>query len=333
MLLKRGWRCLHVYQSSFRNDNAMRYAIVGAGMAGLACAEALSRSGEDVMLFDKARGPGGRMSTRRAETPFGAVSFDHGAQYFTARTHEFGDRVARWQNEGIVAPWPAAGNDAWVGIPAMNAPIRDMASRHAVRWDALVSKIDRSNDKWHLSGARLTTESFDGVVIALPAEQAETLLVPWEPDFAACAHQTKAAPCWTVMAAFDTPLPTKSAVIADDSVIGWAALNSDKPGRAELTTWVIQADPRWSVMHIDDEACDVIAVLLKRLAHCLMVEVPEPTYVTAHRWRYARSGNAARGFLFNENLQLGVGGDWLLGPRVECAWLSGTQLAQKMIAG
>jgi len=47
----------------------MKIAIVGAGMSGLACAEALVRSGHTVSLLDKGRGPGGRMSVRRIVTP------------------------------------------------------------------------------------------------------------------------------------------------------------------------------------------------------------------------------------------------------------------------
>ena len=52
--------------------------IVGAGMAGLACATELVRAGFQVSLFDKSKGVGGRMSHRYYEK-WGA---DHGAQYF-----------------------------------------------------------------------------------------------------------------------------------------------------------------------------------------------------------------------------------------------------------
>lgn len=45
----------------------MTVAIIGAGMAGLSCARALVQAGVAVELFDKGRGPGGRMSTRRVE--------------------------------------------------------------------------------------------------------------------------------------------------------------------------------------------------------------------------------------------------------------------------
>lgn len=46
----------------------MRIGAIGAGMAGLSCAQALRRQGHAVVLFDKGRGPGGRMSSRRIDT-------------------------------------------------------------------------------------------------------------------------------------------------------------------------------------------------------------------------------------------------------------------------
>ena len=59
-------------------------AVIGAGLAGLSCAQALLQAGHTVHVFDKSRGPSGRMSTRRAEDDNGPWQCDHGAQYFTA---------------------------------------------------------------------------------------------------------------------------------------------------------------------------------------------------------------------------------------------------------
>ncbi|MCA9542044.1 MAG: NAD(P)-binding protein, partial [Myxococcales bacterium] len=76
-------------------------AVIGAGIAGLAAAEALRDAGRSVEVFDKARGPGGRMATRRDESD----AFDHGAQYFTAREPAFAAQVEAWTQAGVVAEW------------------------------------------------------------------------------------------------------------------------------------------------------------------------------------------------------------------------------------
>lgn len=106
----------------------MKVGVIGAGMAGLACAQALTGAGFGVVVIDKGRGAGGRMSSRRLATSLGEVSFDHGAQYFTARTPEFVAQVRRWASDGTVAVWTGGSHDAWVGTPTMNAPVKAMAA-------------------------------------------------------------------------------------------------------------------------------------------------------------------------------------------------------------
>lgn len=313
----------------------MKIAIIGSGLSGLACADYLSASGQDVHLFDKARGPGGRMSTRRAQTSDGQASFDHGAQYFTARDPAFQSQVNEWQNLGVAARWPTAGDDAWVGLPAMNSPLKTMTAQQNVTWSCRIDSIAKTQDGWQLQTETSSIENpieanFDAVLVAVPAEQAAVLLTPLEPAFADIAAAATSAPCWTLMLAFAEPLKTDRTIFRDDAVIGWAARNSDKPGRMGPDSWVIQASPEWSLTHLEDDADQVVGALSDRFAELMQTQLPIPSVAAAHRWRYARSANTKLGALYNENLKLGVCGDWMLGPRVECAWLSGTTLA-KMI--
>ncbi len=308
-----------------------RIAIVGAGMAGLACATRLGTSGIRVTLFDKSRGPGGRMSTRRIGTRLGEVAFDHGAQYFTARDPGFIEQVHAWAEAGIVAPWPAAGADAWVGVPAMNAPVRLMAEACEVHWSSRIEALERHEDGWALRGAVALQRRFDAVLIAVPAEQAGPLLLPFDSGMAARADAANAAPCWTVMAAFADPIASAADAVRGQGVLGWAARNSAKPGRQGPEAWVLQATPEWSHLHLEDAAEDVVQSLLASLAAELDARLPAPVAAIAHRWRYARYGSAQDlGMPWNAVLGLGACGDWLLGPRVECAWLAGARLAAAM---
>lgn len=313
----------------------MQIVIVGAGLAGLAAADALAGAGHRVRLIDKARGPGGRMSTRRAETPLGPVQFDHGAQYFTARTPDFAAQVGAWAAAGIVAPWPAAGADAFVGVPGMNAPVRALAAGHDVIWSARAEALVRTAAGWRVTGdaggAALDLAA-DAVLVAVPAEQQAALVGPHDPALAAPAMASRSAPCWTVMAAFAAP------VAAPDSwrgggagaVIGWAARNSAKPGRTGPEAFVIQASPEWSVAHLEEPAETVAATLIDAFGMAIGTALPAPAYVTAHRWRYAmaaRPPEPGPAALWNPALRIGVCGDWLVGPRVESAYVSGRALA------
>lgn len=309
----------------------MTIAIIGAGLAGLACATSLQAAGHTIALFDKGRGPGGRMSSRRVATPLGEASFDHGAQYFTARDPLFQAQVETWHNAGLAQPWPAAGPDAWVGTPTMNTPLKHLAAPLSKEWNTRIDRITGHPGHWTLHGENAPKLTFSTVLLAVPAENTAPLLATIAPHLSATAKSTPADPCWTVMAAFAERLPTPHDIFRQDAQappIGWAARNSAKPGRTGPEAWIIQAGPAWSQLHLEKPPETIVPLLLEALASRVGTPLPPILAASAHRWRYARSGAEGHGALWDEALRIGVCGDWLLGPRVECAWLSGRQLAK-----
>lgn len=310
----------------------MKIAIIGSGLAGLTAAGALARAGHDLVLFDKARGPGGRMSTRRVETAHGTAHFDHGAQYFTVRDPGFAEEVARWQAAGTAALWPAAGDGCWVGTPGMNAIIKGLAAAQDVRWNCRIERIARDSSGWRLDHAD-GTDSADAVIVAVPAEQVSDLVAPFVPDWAALALATRSQPSWTVMAAFAAPLPIADDCLRPAGAIGWAARNSAKPGRSGPESWVIQASAHWSAAHLEDDAAAVIVALMAEFVQMTGADLPKPLVLQAHRWRYALSGGAGRTALWDGDAALGLCGDWLVAPRIESAWTSGRALAALITGG
>ena len=309
----------------------MKIAIIGAGMAGLACADALRANGHTTFLYDKGRGAGGRMSSRRMDTPLGQVTLDHGAQYFTARDSGFRKRVSILQDSGIAAPWPLAGNGAWVGVPAMNAIIKAMAAPHEVTWGCHVSGLSRANNAWMLHNAAGDAGPFDAVILAIPAEQAATLLALHDFALARIALTARSQPCWTSMFVFEQGLGAVAPVIRNAGFIAWAARNNSKPGRASTEAWVVQASPDWSRANFDLDPTQVSDALLSALSDAHNSNIPLPVAAVSHRWSYALSAGTGDGALWNQDIALGVCGDWLLGPRVECAWLSGQMMAKRVM--
>ncbi len=308
----------------------MKVGIIGAGMAGLACADALVKAGHAVELFDKGRGPGGRMSTRRIETSAGPAAFDHGAQYFTVRDPAFAQVAVDWQARGVAARWPEAGGDAWVGVPGMNAVIRDLASAHAVEFGYLAKAILRGADGWTIGSERGKRGPFDAVVIAVPAEQAAPILALHDFAMARTALHARSQPCWTGMFSFAAPVPIGADVIRDVGALTWAARNNAKPGRGPGECWVVQAHASWSAAHLEEAPEAIAPQLLEAFAAAVATPLPLVISFTAHRWRFALSAGTGLGALWNPELRIGACGDWLLGPRVECAWLSGRELAKRI---
>ncbi len=308
-----------------------KVAIVGAGMAGLSCAETLLRAGVEVHLFDKGRGLGGRMSSRRLETPAGPTVLDFGAQYFTARDPQFVEQVRLWEDAGIVARWPAVRDDAYVGVPTMNAVLRDLAEGHDVAFSALVKGVTRHARQWRLICEGHDQQLYDGVVLALPAEQTAPILTLHDFELATAALFARSQPCWTGMFVFDEPLAHVEGIVRDRGPIAWASRNSAKPGRSGPESWVVQASASWSIAHLEQDADVIGPQLLEALGQEIGAPVPKPIAQSIHRWRYALSAGTGLGCLWNARMQIGACGDWLIGPRIESAWLSGRRLAEQMV--
>lgn len=336
-------------------------AVIGAGLAGLSCARHLQDAGCRVTVFEKARGPGGRMSTRRGDD----WQCDHGAQYFTVRDNRFRDEVARWEAAGVAALWQprlavldASGSVAhkapdsvarFVGVPRMSAPAGWLAANLRVHSGRTIVAMQHDRAGWRLHSQEhgVHDDRYDAVVLAIPAPQATVLMQPLLP-LTARQIDLGMAPCWTLMLRYRTPAirfaPGYDAAFVNQGPLGWIARDGSKPGRQGSAAWVLQATAAWSAQHLEQDSETVIAALLAAFAQ---LGAPPPDQVTAHRWRYARAGEPQqnpqdhdgeggdramlREAVWLPAVRVGVCGDWLGGGRVEDAWLSGRALAAQVL--
>ncbi|WP_280141600.1 NAD(P)-binding protein [Methylobacterium sp. UNC300MFChir4.1] len=300
-------------------------AVLGAGMAGAAAARRLAEAGFRVRVFDKGRGVGGRMATRRV----GEMQFDHGAQFMRARGPAFAAELGRWTRLGIVAPW--AGSDRHVGVPGMTEPVRALLSDLPVSSATTVVRLRRQGARWHLEDAAgIVHGPFDAVAITVPAPQVRTLL---EASGVALPGVRRAtyAPCWSLMVATETR-PRDVLVQPRTDPIGLIAHDSAKPGRPAGSRLTVHATPAWSRGHLEAPREAVIAALLGAAEDVLGATL-RPSHAEAHRWRYAQVETALeQPCLYDPDLRLGAGGDWSLGARIEAAYDSGQALARCLLA-
>ena len=323
-------------------------AIVGAGLAGAAAARQLHRVGIKPVLFDKGRGVGGRLSTRRAETPKGEVGIDHGVQFLTARTDSFKALLSDAQSAGLAAPWMGrfvsldrGGNRVelnrdtrWVGIPGMSGIVKQALEGLDVHLQSRVAALKGSPGDWSLKcedGSR--TGPYKAVILTLPPEQLIELLAWSDGDFSNMIAQARAArmnPCQAVMLVLDEPFdPGFDGAKLLGGAIRWMARMTSRPSRSGIEAWMLHASPDWSDTHLEDDP-EAIARWLHEEAF-VRFGMPQPVWMQAHRWRYALAAETpGTPYNLDESGTVGCAGDWRLGPRGELAWTSGEALGNAL---
>ncbi len=334
-----------------------RVVIIGAGMAGAACARALAQAGCAVQVVDKARGVGGRLATRRlewldAQGHRQRARLDHGAPVMSACGAEFRQFLARMGQEGLVTPWwPvwAAGSRPPDDVGPLHLPREDMPS--LCRWllrgipislGVVVDRLQHGPLGWQVeaSGSALPGH-FDAVVLALPPAQAAVLLAPHRVDWAQRASLALMQPCWTLMGVARPPAKPLDWNVArpERGPLSWIMRNDARPGREHATDaahWVVHARAGWSRQHLEQPA-DWVQDRLQSALQDRLGEPVEWQHAVVHRWRYAlpqgSCATPARQAWWDGRRGLGVCGDFLGGTSVEGAWLSAQALGDAMVRG
>lgn len=335
---------------------AARVAVIGTGIAGAACAQALHAAGLAVQAFDKSRGAGGRLATRRvewldADSQPRTARLDHGAPGFSARTPAFLHWARGAVGAGWLADWqPSAApqglplDDAgarFIALPDMPTACRQLLAGVGTTFGHAADRLERSAQGWQLQcGGQVLAGGFDAVVLALPPAQAAALLAPHRRDWAQRTALALMQPCWTLMGVARAPARAPAWDVARPATghLAWVARNELRPGRSAAVGeahWVAHARPGWSRQQLEQTP----AWVLQQLQQALDDFLGERTawqHAAVHRWRYAMPAFTGRdpagdGW-WDPQLGLGVCGDFLGSHGVEGAWLSAQALAARLLA-
>jgi len=317
-------------------------AIIGAGIAGITLARKLQGSAE-VSIFEKSRGFGGRMATCST----GSYQFDHGAQFFTARSKQFKNLIIDCMAESQIQAWlpriltldpeKKPFKREWfephyVAAPDMNSLCKTLALGLNVTMNTQVASIDVVEQGWllkDLAGKRLG--HFDWVVSTSPAPQANELL----PDCFTYKSQLSTvdfSPCFSLILGYESTHKLNfDAAVVENSPLSWIASNSNKPDRQPSFSLVIHSDNAWARTQLESNIDDVRNRMLEALEKVLGDSLPPPNHMAIHRWKYAKAETSCEeSFLLDESNTLAACGDWCGGSRVEDAYLSGLKLGEEL---
>ena len=324
-------------------------AIVGAGLSGLTIAHVIGDYA-DVTVFEKARGVGGRMSTRYADEFY----FDNGAQFFTAHNKHFKQFLAPHFSSGLVQEWQGKvvtfekgkkmTDRIWfephyVATPGMNSLCKKLAENIKINLNCDIAPLgEKSKQGWELfdkHGSRLGF--YNWVISTAPPEQTMHLFDKYLPQDS-ILNPRKFLACYSLMLGFDKKWEQSwIAATILNSPLEWIGVNSTKPGRNHnLTTLVAHSSNKWAQAHVDDDLEKTEYFLRDELQQILKFDITNPDYVSFHRWRYAlldklNDEKIKNEYYYDKSLQLASVGDWCSRSRIEDTWLNSHELALRIM--
>jgi len=327
--------------------------VIGAGMAGLVCAQQLAQAGYTVVVVEKSRGLGGRVATRRLN----GTCADHGVRYLEPKGELLERFVSLLYERHLLQVWTdtvyespqqlksATQSPRYVAPSGMSAIAKFLATGLEIRLNQRVQTLALTTDNcWHLSleptGAEDKTPqklTAQAVVIAIPAPQALMLLDESLPTiFLERLRSVEFDPCLSVIAGYPAlhQAPAWKAVTFDGCPdLAWIGLDSSKRMVAGSPIFVVQSSAEFARRYLEAQDLHLAGQqMLARAAEYLFPWLDTPDWMQVHRWRYAfprRPWHEA--YLSAEtSLPLICCGDWCGGNQVESAMNSGLAAATQI---
>ena len=314
--------------------------IIGSGFSSAVLTKVLDQN-SNLLIFDKSRGPGGRSSTRRVEN---IGLFDHGLQYISPTIKEFDfflnqnlkSSIKEWSgNFRIFEDNKTIDSKKYIGKLGNNSFVKDLLSTKVEYLKELVG-LERRNNKWTLQFKDKDTQDCERLILTIPLEQCQKITNPLNLGL---NFEGSMEPNLTAMIAFDKPLeiPSVGIKFQKNPILGWAGNESSKlriGNNKNLELWTLQSslDFAKKYCHIyRDKKEEVLELMIQEFLNLFEIKNVEISHKDIHGWLYAfKIKDFFNKFYWNKDINLGICGDWMCGPKAEDAWSSATLLANQI---
>ncbi|MGW1061680.1 NAD(P)/FAD-dependent oxidoreductase [Micromonospora rubida] len=308
-----------------------RVVVVGAGIAGVACAAELVRAGVPVQIRERARVAGGRMASKW----FDGRPADIGAAYFTVSDPDFAEVVRGWATAGLAREWTdtfvaysaqgrreVPGPVRWAAPRGLRSLVEHLAADLPVMVDRLVHGVD--------SGPAVDGSPCAAVALAMPGPQAALLLDPALAAATAAVQAQRWSPTLSAVLRF----PARSwpdfrgAFVNDHPLLRLVCDDGDRRGDG-APVLVAHTTPTFAAGHLAQPTGAGRAI--EQAVRDLLGLREPAALVHVHRWAYARPAAPGEAGTYHLDADgIGLAGDAFGKPRVQTAWRSGRDLGRAL---
>ena len=320
-------------------------AVIGAGITGATLANLLKNK-VTITVFEKSRGVGGRMATRRAE-PY---QFNHGAQYFKVENKEFEYFLQPLMSNKIIKPLESnqieilnkkvikstkiCNKKYFTAESKMNSVVKYLINNNfSIKLLCKIEKTVKENDKWFvIDSDQVSYGPFDWLFITIPPYQATEILYD-NFKFLDILKKIKMRSCYSLMLGFDKikEFNFDTALFLDEDV-RWLSISKKILEKKKYYNLLINSSFNFAEQNFNCNKDKISDYLIKQVSDILKCELNNYKHKALHFWKYAMSEkNNNLGSLLDEDLKVIVCGDWCMNGKVEGSFLSAKDAVNKLL--
>lgn len=323
----------------------LNIGVIGAGLAGLYLSNTLAKKSM-LTLFEKSRGVGGRIATRRAE-PY---EFNHGTQYFKIKNQSFKKFLSPLIKKKIIKPWHAnyveikknkiikqiKWNEEtahFIGYPKMNLIGKSFLNKLNIKLSCNVDSLKKRFDSWYIyDNSKICYGPFDWIIFCIPPEQVLNLLSK-KFKYYHILRTVKMRSAFSLMLGFkEFKKPNFDAALVVNEDINWITITEKI--KSNHTYFNLLINTSYDFAENNSEQCKekISKYLVERSSDILGMKLSNFQHQALHFWRYAMSEKKNNyGSFVDNSLRVVVCGDWCMNGRVEGAFLSALNASKKIL--
>ena len=296
--------------------------IIGSGIAGISSSLKLKSYGINSIIVDKGNFIGGRISTREVKNDCNSSFFFHGAQFFTAKTNEFKKIISTGVNGKYIKEFGNFDPKRYRGNKTMRDFLLNLSKELHIQQKVKIIGIKTDNNKIKVLDNKIREWiSYDGVISTLPAPQNYELLNQF-PSLQKTLNTGSYHACIALMFTFDeipSGLNTYYDFYKKPGILSWMASGSN------LNVWTAHTNEKFSNLNYHKDKNFLKEKIMSSIKQFFFNS--KIRFHSLHVWRYAKVANKCLGPQIDPIYSVAIAGDFLEGPNVESAFISGNKAA------
>lgn len=293
----------------------MKIAIIGAGFSGCNLYDNLKLQFEDITIFEKSRGVGGRLSTKYIDDKF----IDHGTPFLIPITEDLKSFCSDLVRNKVIKNR----YDEFLPINGMNKICKFLINEENLKTNTKIIEAKFIDNKWNLVDENNNNYTgFDKLFLTIPATQILEMNIDLEENIKNELEKIKYDSVFSLILYTNANLKLDENLVYENSCVENIINNSKKYLYKDFSSYVIHSSRKFANEVNTKTKEEILEIFLNSFDEKTKEHLKTFNLIP-HLWKFAFVKNSLdMSYYLNESKTLGICGDYFNFSNVEASLTS-----------